>query len=108
MSLLIMKMMVMHNDQVVWEELDDMEEAEDHPVGEPPEVRGGYHGKSSGGHLVGEPPENCPRSLSLRLSSTVLWVSLVFQWQGGAKKLNVLVEYMIANLAMQKSFHEVC
>ena len=49
-----------------------MEEAEDHPVGEPPEVRGGYHGKSSGGHLVGEPPENCPRSLSFRLSSTVL------------------------------------
>ena len=45
-----------------------MEEAEDHPVGEPPEVRGGYHGKSSGGHLVGEPPANCPRSSSLRLT----------------------------------------
>ena len=88
MSLLMMKIMVMHNHQVIWEELDDMEEAEDHPVG--------------------EPPETCPRSLSLRLSSTVLWVSLVFQWQGGAKKLNVLVEYMITNLAMQKSFHEVC
>ena len=41
MSLLIMKMMVIHNDQVIWEELNDMEEAEDHPVGEPPEVRGG-------------------------------------------------------------------
>ena len=81
MSLLIMKMMVMHNDQVIWEELDDMEEAKDHPVGEPPEVRGGYHGKSSGGHLVGDKEEG---------------------------KFNVLVEYMITNLAMQKSFHEVC